>query len=57
MTFHCMIVGSRSYTDYAAFKAKCDDLLANKDDIEIVSGGCSGADSLAPFFLFPDMYG
>lgn len=26
MTFHCLIVGSRGYTDYAAFKAKCDAL-------------------------------
>lgn len=47
MTFHCMIVGSRGYTDYTGFKAKCDALLANKTDIEIVSGGCSGTDALA----------
>lgn len=47
MTFICLIVGSRGYTDYGAFKAKCDALLANKDDIEIVSGGCSGTDALA----------
>lgn len=47
MTFHCMIVGSRGYTDYAEFKAKCDALLANKTDIEIVSGGASGTDALA----------
>lgn len=47
MTFHCLIVGSRGYTDYDAFKAKCDALLADKTDIEIVSGGCSGADALA----------
>lgn len=47
MTFHCLIVGSRGYTDYAELKAKCDALLADKTDIEIVSGGCSGADALA----------
>lgn len=47
MTFHCLIVGSRGYTDYNAFKAKCDALLTDKTDIEIVSGGCSGADALA----------
>ena len=40
MTFHCLIVGSRGYTDYASFKAKCDALLAGRIDIEIVSGGC-----------------
>lgn len=47
MTFHCLIVGSRGYTDYASFKAKCDILLADKTDIEIVSGGASGTDALA----------
>lgn len=47
MTFHCLIVGSRSYTDYASFKAKCDALLADKADIEIVSGGASGTDAMA----------
>lgn len=41
MTFHCLIVGSRGYTDYASFKAKCDALLAGRIDIEIVSGGAS----------------
>lgn len=47
MAFHCMIVGSRGYTDYGAFKAKCDALLAGKTDIEIVSGGASGTDAMA----------
>ena len=47
MTFHCLIVGSRGYTDYASFKAKCDALLAEKTDIEIVSGGASGTDARA----------
>ena len=42
-----MIIGSRGYTDYAAFEAKCDALLADKTDIEIVSGGCSGTDAMA----------
>ena len=42
-----MIVGSRGYTDYASFKAKCDALLADKTDIEIVSGGASGTDAMA----------
>lgn len=47
MTFHCLIVGSRGYTDYAALKAKCDALLAGRTDIEIVSGGASGTDAPA----------
>lgn len=51
MTFHCLIVGSRGYTDYDAFKAKCDALLASKDNIEIVSGGCSGTDALAERYV------
>ncbi len=33
MTFHCLIVGSRCYTDYASFKAKCDALLVDKTDL------------------------
>lgn len=47
MTFHCLIVGSRGYTDYASFKAKCDALLAGRTDIEIVTGGASGTDAMA----------
>ena len=47
MTFHCLIVGTRGYADYASFKAKCDALLIDKADIEIVSGGASGTDTLA----------
>lgn len=47
MTFHCMIVGSRGYNDYAAFKVKCDALLAGRADIEIVTGGASGTDAMA----------
>lgn len=47
MTFHCLIVGSRDYTDYVSFKAKCDALLADRTDIEIVSGGASGTDAFA----------
>ena len=47
MTFRCLIVGSRGYTDYASFKAKCDALLAGKTDIEIISGDASGTDAMA----------
>ena len=56
MTFHCLIVGSRGYTDYASFKAKCDALLAGKTDIEIVSGGCSGTDALAERYAHSNGY-
>lgn len=56
MTFHCLIVGSRGYTDYASFKTKCDALLAGKTDIEIVSGGCSGTDVLAERYAHSNGY-
>lgn len=56
MTFHCLIVGSRGYTYYASFKAKCDALLAGKTDIEIVSGGCSGTDALAERYAHSNGY-
>lgn len=47
-----MIVGTRTYEDYKAFKKKVDEWLnynvnLNEDIIEIVSGGARGVDSLA----------
>lgn len=45
--FHCLIVGSRSFTDYAFLKKTMDHLLKNHVDIEIVSGGANGTDQLA----------
>ena len=47
-----MIVGTRTYEDYKAFKSKVDEWLnynvnLNEDIIEIVSGGARGVDSLA----------
>lgn len=56
MAFHCLIVGSRGYTDYASFKAKCDALLADRTDIEIVSGGASGTDALAERYAHEHRY-
>lgn len=56
MTFHCLIVGSRGYTDYVSFKAKCDALLADRTDIEIVSGGASGTDALAERYAHEHSY-
>ena len=46
-TFYCLIVGSRSFSDYELFAAKCDLLLRNWGSIVIVSGGARGADALA----------
>lgn len=47
MSFHCLIVGSRTFEDYDFLKEKVDHLLGNHTDVEIVSGGAAGADSLA----------
>jgi hypothetical protein len=61
-TFKVIIAGSRSFTYYNLLRDKCNYLLQNKENIEIVSGGAKGADSLAqmyaeendfPFTCFP----
>lgn len=45
--FFCLVVGSRSFTDYAFLKNKLDKLLKNHKSIAIVSGGADGTDRLA----------
>ena len=47
MSFHCLVVGSRTFEDYDLFQRKVDHLLGARTDIEIVSGGAAGADFLA----------
>lgn len=42
-----IIAGSRNFDNYPLLKSKCDYLLKNKTDIEIVSGDAPGADTLA----------
>jgi predicted Rossmann fold nucleotide-binding protein DprA/Smf involved in DNA uptake len=45
------IVGSRSYTDYNAFRATVDGILQNCEKPSmIVSGGASGVDKLAEIY-------
>lgn len=39
--FYCLMVGSRSFSDYEFFVTKCDHLLRNWKNIIIVSGGAS----------------
>jgi hypothetical protein len=46
MTFKVIVAGSREFADYGLLKARCDAMLCNKSDIEIVSGGARGPDSL-----------
>ena len=60
--FFCLVVGSRSFSDYPLLRDRLDTLLKNQDRVVIVSGGAKGADSLAaryanergfPFVEFP----
>lgn len=45
--FKCIITGSRGFNDYSLMKRKLDNIFFDiEDDIEIVSGGAIGADSL-----------
>ena len=46
MPFRVIVAGSRDFSDYELLKSKLDSLLSNKNDIEIVSGTCKGADLL-----------
>lgn len=45
--FFCLVVGSRGFSDYALLSDKLDRLLVNQNRVVIVSGGASGADTLA----------
>ena len=44
--FYCLMVGSRSFSDYEFFVTKCDHLLRNWKNIIIVSGGAYGTDGI-----------
>jgi ABC-type enterochelin transport system substrate-binding protein len=41
-----IIAGGRNFTDYQKLKKICDYILQNQTSIEIVSGGCRGADKI-----------
>jgi hypothetical protein len=41
-----IIAGGRNFNDYSSLKEFCDKILINQTDIEIVSGGARGADTL-----------
>ena len=60
--FFCIVIGSRSFTDYELMSAKLDHLLQNHSKVVIISGGAKGADALAeryakehdmPVIVFP----
>lgn len=44
-----IIAGSRTYSDYAILKLRCDNILNiyDKNKIKIISGGAKGVDTLA----------
>ncbi len=44
--FKCIIAGGRDFNDYSLLKQKCDIILKEKKNIEIVSGTARGADKL-----------
>lgn len=44
--FRVIIAGSRDFDDYALLQDHADYMLSRQEDIEIVSGGASGADAL-----------
>lgn len=45
-----IVAGSREFKDYEMLKNKLDKLLINQKDIQIVSGGCRGADELGEMY-------
>ena len=46
MSFKVIIAGGRDFNDYDLLERYCNHILKNYDDVEIVSGGARGADSL-----------
>jgi hypothetical protein len=67
--FKVIVAGGRDFSDYDLLKSKLDNLLVDRDPVEIVSGTARGADKLGEFYakrtqlavaLFPanwDLYG
>lgn len=45
--FYCLVVGSRSFSQYEVMKKYLNKVLANQEKVVIVSGGAKGADELA----------
>lgn len=45
--FKLLLAGGREFYDYDMFRYKVDFLTQNKTNIEIISGGAMGADTLA----------
>lgn len=45
-----IITGGRNFNDYNLLKLKCNEILANLTDVEIVSGCADGADRLGELY-------
>lgn len=52
-----IIAGGRDFNDYRFLKERCDYFLSSQTDIEIVSGGAKGADSLGERYANERNYG
>jgi hypothetical protein len=46
MSFKVVIAGTRHFNDYKLLQETADFVLSKQTDVEIVSGGCRGADKL-----------
>lgn len=44
--YKVIVAGGREFNDYELLKSKLDFYLSKRSDVEIVSGTCSGADTL-----------
>lgn len=45
-----IIAGSRDFRNYSLLREKCDLILSEKNNVEIVSGGARGADKMGEFY-------
>lgn len=50
MPFKVIIAGGRDFNDMELLTAYCDNVLSRKKNVEIVSGGCKGADRLGEIY-------
>ena len=48
--FKVIVAGGRDFSDYDLLKSKLDNLLVDRDPVEIVSGTAIGADKLGEFY-------
>lgn len=56
MPFKVIIAGTRDFNDYDMLKEKCERILSNKTDIEVISGTARGADQLGERYASENNY-